>query len=263
MKLTVKILIFFLALLAFPATLKADFSTREERKEVAAGNEAYSAKDYKGARAHYKAALKSNPLSLSAHFNIALTMVRIAEALPDNKKQEKEKLLEEARREFDYVAQRATQSPGLAAKAFYNQGNMDYLAQSYQQAVDAYKSALRLNPVDSKARKNLRLAQLKLKQQKKDDKKQDKNKDQQDKKDQNKKEDKKQDQQQNKDDKKENKEQQPPKQQPKQQPQNRQGEMSDQAADRILKRSSDKEKETMKKSMLGKQPTQSTSRKNW
>ena len=54
-------------------------------------------------------------------------------------------------------------------------GNMSFLAEDYQAAIDFYKQALRLNPADDKARKNLRLAQMKLPKNNKDNKQNNKN----------------------------------------------------------------------------------------
>lgn len=69
----------------------------------------------------------------------------------------------------------------IAGRANYDLGNLAYRQQQYEQAIELYKNALRNNPNDENARHNLRLAQLKLKQNKnnKNDKKnnQDKNKD--------------------------------------------------------------------------------------
>ena len=63
-------------------------------------------------------------------------------------------------------------------KAFHNLGNAFMLEKNYQGAVDAYKNALRNNPLDDETRYNYALAKKKLKENPpKDDKNKDKNKD--------------------------------------------------------------------------------------
>lgn len=240
---------------AFSAS--ADVSTRKERKAVEAGNVAYRAKDYSKALTQYKIALRDNPSSLVARFNSALAMVQIANAMDPKKEKEKADMLEQAQQAFSDVAAHYNDNPMLASRANYNLGNISYLAKDYQSAVDFYKQALRLNPNDDRARKNLRLAQMKLPKDKKDQDKKDKDKDKKDKKpDQDKKKPKDDKKDQDKKDKPENNKSQQP-----QQP--RQGGMSPQAADRILKRSSDKEKETLKKAMYGRERNSPASRKRW
>ncbi len=89
-------------------------------------------------------------------------------------------------------------------KAYHNLGNTFMLEKNYQGAVDAYKNALRNNPLDDETRYNYALAKKKLKENPppKDDKNKDKNKEKdKDKKDKN--QDKKDDEKNNKDDKKE------------------------------------------------------------
>ncbi|MEQ3662478.1 MAG: tetratricopeptide repeat protein [Flavobacterium sp.] len=94
-------------------------------------------------------------------------------------------------------------------KAFHNLGNAFMLEKNYQGAVDAYKNALRNNPLDDETRYNFALAKKKLKENPpKKDKNKDKNKDKdkkdQDQKDKDKKnQDKKDDGKDKKDDKKE------------------------------------------------------------
>jgi uncharacterized protein HemY len=94
-------------------------------------------------------------------------------------------------------------------KAYHNLGNTFMLEKNYQGAVDAYKNALRNNPLDDETRYNYALAKKKLKENPppKDDKNKDKNKEKdKDKKDQDQKDknqDKKDDEKNNKDDKKE------------------------------------------------------------
>uniref|UniRef100_UPI00404A2D16 tetratricopeptide repeat protein n=1 Tax=Flavobacterium sp. TaxID=239 RepID=UPI00404A2D16 len=88
-------------------------------------------------------------------------------------------------------------------KAYHNLGNTFMLEKNYAGAVDAYKNALRNNPLDDETRYNYALAKKKQKENPpKDDKKKDKDKDKDKKDDQDKKD---QDKKDKKDDKGDNK----------------------------------------------------------
>jgi len=259
-----RILTILVALLtAFSVTLSAE-STRVERKAVAAGNEAYRSKKYTDALNFYKMALRDNPASLVAEFNSGLAQLQLAGATDPAKKERKEELTERSRKCFERVAEHASANPTLAARALFNLGNMAFNAQDFDSAIDFYKRALRIDADYDHARKNLRIAQLKRKKNdKKDDKdnKKDNNKD--NKKENKDKNDKQKQQPQNNNNDKQ-KDKQNPQNQQKPQPQQQQGGISPQAADRILKHSSDKEKQTLRRALYGnQQPRQGSSRKRW
>lgn len=250
-----------------------------KRKAIEAGNKAYNAKDYSKALKDYESALEKNPASLVALFNKALATTRVATGMPDEQKEKKQQTFEQAVNDFTAVTKHVKDNPSLASQASYNLGNLAFNNKDYQSAIDHYKQALRLNPNDNNARKNLRIAQLNQQKNKQDDKKdqnqnqgggqdnkdkQDQKQNQQDKQNQDN-QNKNQDKQENKDNNNQDKQNQQP-QKPKQQPQG----MSQQAADRILKRSADKEKETRKRTVYGRQnqnqgnPYESSSRaKKW
>ena len=88
-------------------------------------------------------------------------------------------------------------------KAYHNLGNVFMKEENYQAAVEAYKNALRNNPLDEETRYNYALAKEKLKneppKQNKKDKDQDKDKDKKDQDDKNKDKDDKEDQKDKKD----------------------------------------------------------------
>ena len=134
----------------------------------------------------------------------------------------------------------------------YDLGNIMGNVEQWQQAIDLYKQALRLNPDDDEARYNLRYAQLKLQeQQNNQNQNQDQNKDQDKNKDQNKDQNKDKDKDQNKDqnkDKDKNKDQNQDQNQNKQQnqPQDQQN-MSQQNADQALGAVQQKENDTQRK----------------
>lgn len=233
------------------SAVSAEQSTREERKAIEAGNKAYRNKDYAQALEYYSLAIDANPNSLVALFNQALATVQTGNALPGEQQNKKDEMMTKATDAFANVAKHGADNPSLASRASYNMGNIAFNKKDYQGAIDSYKQALRLNPSDADARRNLRIAQLR--QEKNKDNKNENNKDKnKDKKQQQNKQD--QDKKENKDN---NKDQNNNNQnnKPKPKPQKPEG-ISQQAADRILKRSADKEKETRKRSVYGRQQGQ-------
>ncbi|MDE6490520.1 MAG: tetratricopeptide repeat protein, partial [Muribaculaceae bacterium] len=118
----------------------------------------------------------------------------------------------------------------VAELAAYNLGNVEFGNENYSGAIEYYKRSLMRNPDNDQARENLRLAQIKLKDQQNqdqdqdqdqnqdNDQNQDQNKDQQDQQDQNKDQDQQDKQQnQNQQNQDQNQNQQQPQQQPEQQ----------------------------------------------
>lgn len=244
------ILCMFCASLAFPVIASAQSSpksTRAERRLVMKGNKLYEEKKFREAAARYQEALKENPGSASAAYNLGLSQLRQV-ANPMDSTKANMALLDNARRNLTAVAAMAKDKPGLASKANYNLGNLEFKCQRYEDAVRYYKQCLRIDPGDIHARKNLRIAQLQLQNKDKNkDKNQDKNKDK--KQDQDKDKDKNQNKDQNKDKEKNT----PP----------RENEISQQSAARILQAVDNKEAQTrarVQKAAKGDRSTQSGSR---
>jgi tetratricopeptide (TPR) repeat protein len=140
-------------------------------------------------------------------------------------------------------AAKTTKDPMLQSGANYNTGNTYMSEQQWQQAVDAYKQALRKNPQDADAKYNLSYALAKLKKDQQGgggkDKQQNKDKDQQQK-----------DQQNNKD--KQNKEQQDKEGDKQQRPQPQESKISEQQADNLLKALQQDERKVQDKMQQGK-----------
>ena len=211
-------------------------STRNERKLVEKGNKLYTDRKYIEAASAYEEALKENPQSASARYNLGLSQLRQIRNPKDTAPANRQ-MLDRARKNLSEVAARAKERPGIAAKANYNLGNLEFNTEQYDKAVEYYKQSLRIDPADENARKNLRIAQLKLQQQ---NQQQNQNKDQdqqQDKQEQNK--DKNQDQQQDKQEQNKDKNQD---QQQKQPPQEQK--INQQTAERILQAMDNKENQT-------------------
>ena len=235
-----------------PAFAKDDevVSTRKERQFINKGNKLYSDADYSKAAKMYEDALRENPESKTALYNLGLTNVFRAQTA--NSDSLKNNYIQSAMQCFTTVGQFGSKNPELASKAFFNMGNIAFNSQNYKEAIMNYKQALRLNPSYDNARRNLRIAQLKQQQ---NDNNKDNKQNQQDKKDQEDKQDK------NKDN---NQDQQQNQQQDQQKPQNK-NQINPQVADQILKSMENKENSTRARvSGRGdKSSGQGSSRKKW
>jgi len=217
----------------------------EDLKLTAEGNKEFKEKKLIDAEATYREAYSANLKNAVPEYNLGNTLYT-------------DEHIDAARSKYASSAESAL-SKVDKHKAFHNLGNTYMLQKKYQQAVDAYKNALRNNPTDDETRYNLALAKKMLEKDKKggggggnDDKKD------QDKKDQDKKDDqKKQDQKkgdQDKDKEGEDKEKpnepknQPEKQQPKEsQPQPKQGSLSPQQIRNLLQAAENEEKKAQEK----------------
>lgn len=210
------------ASLAWPQTAHAE-STRTERRLVAEGNKRYAERKFVEAASLYEEAIKENAGSSSARYNLGLAQIRQV-ANPTDTTSKTRRILDRARQNLSAVASQAKDKPGLASKANYNLGNLEFNQKQYEKAILYYKQALRINPADEAARKNLRIAQKQFDQQNKDKNKnqnQDKNKDKDKDKDKQNKQDQQNQQNQQKQDKQEQK-------------QDQNNQINQQTADRIM-----------------------------
>jgi tetratricopeptide (TPR) repeat protein len=136
---------------------------KAERSNIRKGNKQYEKKNYTEAEILYRKALEINPQSPEGAYNLGNALFR-------------QKKGEEALKQYQ-TALLKQNDPLKKAQVFHNAGNTFMATEQYEQAVEAYKNSLRLNPNDNETRYNLALAQALLKKQppKKQDKKQDKN----------------------------------------------------------------------------------------
>ena len=142
--------------------------------------------------------------------------------------------LTDAQRDFE-AASTLAKSPGEQARAFHNLGNSRMLQKQWQEAVNAYKQALRRAPGDEDTRYNLAYAQKKLQEEQQKQKQQQQNNDQQ-----------KQQQDQQKQDQQQQDQQKQQDQQAKQQEQKQPGQISKQDAERMLEAMQQQEKAAQK-----------------
>lgn len=215
-----------------PAVFSQQAKPQNIKAELRKGNELYRQKKYKEAQNSYSGALQKDPASYTGMFNMGDALYR-------------DKKYENARQVLTASAQ-ASRDKKEQASAYHNIGNTFLEEKKWEEAINAYKQALRLNPADADTKYNLAYANAMLKKDsenkdkkdkdKKDDKK-DKDKKDQDKKDQDKKDQDKKDQ----DKKDQNKKDGDPKQdkgdkdkQEQQRPQGQPSKLNQQQADNLL-----------------------------
>jgi Ca-activated chloride channel homolog len=144
--------------------------TTTANADVAAGNQAYTAKNYDTALQHYTAAQSQAVGQVEPSYNAANTYYR-------------QNVLDKAQQTLEQTL--AQPQNAIAEFVHFNLGNIAYNTQKFDEAIAQYEAALRLQPNDRDAKYNLELA---LQQKQQQDQQQQQNKDQQ-----------KQDQQQNQD----------------------------------------------------------------
>lgn len=212
---------------------------QDDRQLIREGNKLYRSGQYAQAETKYRKALEKNGQNACASYNLGCALMKQGKT-------------EEADKQFSLVASSSQADKEFRSKNYYNKGVMYHSKKDYEKAIDAYKNALRLNPSDEHARKNLAFCkrQLQKQQQQQQQQNQDQknNQNQQDKKDKN---DQQKEQQNNQN------------QQDKQQPEQK-DEMSKENAEQLLNAAMQEEKATqqrLKKAM--QQPSKRNLDKNW
>jgi tetratricopeptide (TPR) repeat protein len=136
----------------------------QTNRYVRDGNKLYEQRKYKEAAADYQKALQKNPNYVPGLFNLGNSLYQ-------------QKQFDAARKVLSATAKK-TNDKGGKAGANYNIGNTYMAQQKWEDAIDAYKQALRNNPQDADAKYNLSYArEMMKKQQQNNDKNKDKNKD--------------------------------------------------------------------------------------
>jgi len=229
---------FLLVCLFWGASMNAQ-GQREVRSLDRSGNKHYKAERYQDAEMDYRRALDINSNDSVARFNLATTLINQKELA---KLQEADSILTGLIQEGEQTGNRS-----LMARSLYQKGEIAMMAQQYQQAADAFKESLKLNPTDNDARYNYLVAKKQLEKQQNQDQNQ-QNQDQQ-------KQDQKQDQQKQDQQQQEQKQQEPPQDQQQQQEQQQQNQqqMSEDQRQSILEQNEREEKETQAKVMRRQQ----------
>ena len=207
------------------------FAQKKVRSAIREGNSLYNKEAFLDSEISYRKALETNPSDSIATFNLGNSLFR----------QQDEEKVKESFNHYNTTAQNAAKAgnKSLAAKAFYNAGDVMMAAQQYDKAIDYFKQSLKNDPSDHEARYNLVLAQKLL--QKNQDQNQDDQQDQQQQQQDQQQQDQQQQQQNQDQQEQQNQEQQ---QQDQQQQQNQ---MSQEQAEAILNANNRDEKETQQK----------------
>ena len=120
------------------------------------GNDAYNKKDYAIAADHYKKVLENNAANEKAQYNLGNALYKNGNT-------------EEALQAYTAAIKNTKEKTNLAA-AWYNKGVAFQNSKQLPQCIDAYKNALRINPIDEDARLNLQKAIQQQQQQQQQDK---------------------------------------------------------------------------------------------
>ena len=148
--------ILFLGFVFCSIGLTATAQTATENDYIRSGNKHYTDSLFEKAEVDYRKALDINPTSTDALYNLGNALFNQIE-----QSQEKGK---EAMELYATAAKLETDKDRLA-QIYHNMGVLFYMAQQYQQSVEAYKEAMRNNPNDHETRYNLAMAMHMNKQQ--------------------------------------------------------------------------------------------------
>jgi len=253
------------------------------------GNELYHQKQYDKAKEKYSSAAKLDPTRIESQFNLGNAEYRsdnFKGAIERYKKAGERASSKEEGGQLWYnggttFLNAVEKGAGISSPSQSADQGQEMKMQGYQQAIDAYKQSLKLNPKDADARYNLLYAMKKLDEMKqqqknkyKDDKKQKKN-EKQDKNKDDQKKNKDQQQKQDKQDKKDDKEKQQQNQkqndqqnkanknQEKQKPKpQEEKKMSQQQAEQIL-RALQRNEQDLQKKLRAKQSVRVQVEKDW
>jgi len=209
------------------------------------GNELYADSSYNEAEMQYRKSLEKDQDYFNASFNLADAVY-------------KQERYEESSALFDALKDNAPTDTDLA-KVYHNLGNSLVKEQKLEEAIDSYKSALRINPKDKDTRHNLAVTHKQKQQQEKEQE----NKDEKEKENKEKEKENKEKEKENKEKEKENKEQEQSQENKEQQeekkenkPQEKKEEMSKETAEKMLEAIQQQEKELQeelqKKKVKGK-----------
>ena len=132
---------------------------KAERQNVRAGNKKYEKDNFTEAEIAYRKSIDVNPRSTEGIFNLGNALY----------KQEK---YPEALEQYQLIAGQGerllredSDNRVRVSNVFHNFGNIGMKNKDYQKSIEAYKQALRLNPLDEETRYNLALAQKLLQDQ--------------------------------------------------------------------------------------------------
>lgn len=236
----IKLMKQYILLFTLLAVSTSGFAQRQVRQATREGNSLFHKEDYLNAEIQYRKALEAGPTDSLAIYNLGNALIH----------QQQDEKAKESLQQFVNAASAAQKGGNrqLAAKSFFNAGDVCMAAQQYKEAVNFFKRSLRNNPADDEARYNLFLAQKLLQQQEDENQDQDQKQDQQQQQQQN--QDQNQDQQKQDQQDQQQQDQQDQQQDQQNQPQEQQqqqSQMSKDQAEAILNANNRDEKQTQEK----------------
>lgn len=158
--------LYILGLLSFVFVLA---KAQKDAKYIYEGNNMYHSGKTPQSTDYYRQAIKENPHNAKAHFNLGNSLYKNGLEIKGSKEnfiQGGKKVtpdslanlvFEEAAQSFAQVANSVSDRDTLH-RAWHNIGNCYLQKKDFQQAVDAYKKSLKLNPKDEETRYNLAYA---------------------------------------------------------------------------------------------------------
>ena len=135
-----KYLIFITVVILISGQLKA----QEINEILMQGNEYYKKADYKAASGVYEKSLELDKNNITGRFNLANA-------------QYKQNQFDNAASNYLTILKNTT-DPSILVKTWYNLGNNYIQQKKIQDAINAYRQSLLLNPTDNDARENLQKA---------------------------------------------------------------------------------------------------------
>lgn len=233
------IIINYSMLLLLLTAAASNTAAQEERPHVRRGVALLEQERFAEAEAEFRSALRLKPSSFEAAYNLGTALFR----------QEK---YDEALQQLQATTPFANDDKQRLASLFHNLGNSYLFGQNIDQSIEAYKQALRHNPLDDETRYNL-IAAMKLK-----DEQEEQEEEQQDQQEQDQQEQEQQEQQE------QEQEQQEQEQQDQQQQQQQESEgISRENAERLLQALEEDEKELLEKMNQNREKQPVRIEKNW
>ncbi len=141
---------FLFLIITLSLTIPVVFS-QQENADIRRGVREYKAENYQEAELNFRKALEANPQSEKALYNLASALY-------------KQGRYEEAANILEGLVHKDIPE-SKKADVFHNLGNSNVGAQQIQDAIEAYKNALRIRPEDNDTRHNLAYAQRLLQEQ--------------------------------------------------------------------------------------------------
>ena len=138
-------------------------SYKAERNAIRQGNKLFENEKYHEALEAYDKAIAVNGSSIRGKYNKAVALLQLQS--DDNKGTANDPRVMASQLLAELVNDAKMYDREIAEKALYNLGNIAFNDEKYDQSIEAYKAALRVNPDNLKTRENLRLAQLKKQEQ--------------------------------------------------------------------------------------------------